>query len=596
MINLPEMTPTIVEFVKNNYEAADTPGEWTDGPCPEYDGPTDDKELIARMLASKSAAGILGYKATFKQLWEADPEALGRAFPDMTGDRAFDNSAADAALCSHLAFWTGKDCERIDRLFRQSALFRDKWDDRDGYYSNRTITRAVSQCQNVYSGQQRPAAAEPDGNTPVIEEMNKPHAVMMVGGKVRILTEFPDPKTGWKDFTLSTLADFETLYCNQTILDPEKPTKKISIAKFWISHPDRRQFKGIGFYPGIKTPPGWYNLYSGHAVDPIQGDWGLYWEFILNVIADGKQTIAVWILAWIARIIQDPGGERPGTAIVLRGGQGTGKGTFVNILGRLFGKHYIQLSDIAQVTGRFNFHFSSILLAFFDEAIWAGNKQAEGTIKRLITEPSIVVEKKGIDSISIDNYLNLIIASNNDWVVPAGMEERRFFVLDISNTRQQDHNYFKAIHNQMNNGGIEALLYYLVNMDISTINLRVFEKTEALFQQKYLSMSTVQQFWFDRLEEGALVPGNPRYPEDWPAIIYNDDLFNAYLLSTDSRRALNAKHFGRAFSKLCKNSGRTRPIDGGVRRYARTIPALEECRTEFEKLIGAKISWEENPC
>jgi hypothetical protein len=566
--------------------------EWTTGPCPEYNGPTDDAELIARMRDSKSARGILGAAASIRELLDADADALGRIFPDTAGDqgRAFDWSSADAALCSHLAFWTGKDCERMDRLVRQSGLFRDKWERED--YAQRTITRAVAQCQNVYK-QRGPDA---DAPAPVIEQMNKSHAMMMVGGKARILTEFTDPKTGYPDFTLSTVADFETLYCNQMMLDPDKPPKKISIGKFWLSHADRRQYKGIGFYPGIKTPPGWYNLYNGHAIEPIHGDWGLYWEFILNVIADGKQTIAVWILAWMARIIQDPGGERPGTAIVLRGGQGTGKGTFVNILGRLFGKHYIQLSDMAQVTGRFNFHFSSILLAFFDEAIWAGNKQAEGTIKRLITEPTIVVEKKGIDSISIDNYLNLIIASNNDWVVPAGMEERRFFVLDISDIRQQDHNYFKPIHNQMNNGGLEALLYYLLNMDISTINLRVFEKTEALFQQKYLSMSSVQKFWYDRLEEGVIVPDNPRYPEDWPAIIYNDDLFNAYLSSTDSRRALNAKQFGRSFLKLCKNSGRTRPIDGGVRRYARIIPALEECRTEFEKLIGAKISWEENPC
>ncbi|MCK4792227.1 MAG: hypothetical protein KAV87_51330 [Desulfobacteraceae bacterium] len=103
------------------------PENWTTAPVPEWDGPEDDKILISRMLKAKSARGILGGTATIKQLWEADEVALSKTFPDTAGDqgRAFDWSVADSALCSHLAFWTGKNCERINRLFRQSALVRD---------------------------------------------------------------------------------------------------------------------------------------------------------------------------------------------------------------------------------------------------------------------------------------------------------------------------------------------------------------------------------------------------------------------------------------------------------------------------------------
>ena len=47
---------------------------------------------------------------------------LSQKYPAFDGAGGFDHSSADAALMSHLAFWTGKDMPRMDRLFRRSAL------------------------------------------------------------------------------------------------------------------------------------------------------------------------------------------------------------------------------------------------------------------------------------------------------------------------------------------------------------------------------------------------------------------------------------------------------------------------------------------
>ncbi len=80
-------------------------------------------------------------------------------------------SEADAALCQMLAFWTGKDVARIDRLFRQSGLMRDKWDERHGEqtYGVLTITHAVERCAETYtptSVGSEPAATAPAHPTP----------------------------------------------------------------------------------------------------------------------------------------------------------------------------------------------------------------------------------------------------------------------------------------------------------------------------------------------------------------------------------------------------------------------------------------------
>ena len=93
-------------------------GEWTHEPVSEWNGPTDDDELIRKMLASRpSAAAAFGDGATVGDLWHGRDSVLAGAHPS-AGVEAFDHSAADMALMAHLAFWTGKDCARMDRLFR----------------------------------------------------------------------------------------------------------------------------------------------------------------------------------------------------------------------------------------------------------------------------------------------------------------------------------------------------------------------------------------------------------------------------------------------------------------------------------------------
>ncbi|MEH6358967.1 MAG: hypothetical protein V7745_08255, partial [Pseudomonadales bacterium] len=118
------------------------------GPRADWSGPVDDDELIRKMLHSKGASATFGNSATFKQLWEAD-RLLGQFYPDPEQGRQYDASMADGALLSHLAFWTGCDAIRMDRLFRRSGLMRVKWEKR-GDYRQRSITGVVARCKNVY--------------------------------------------------------------------------------------------------------------------------------------------------------------------------------------------------------------------------------------------------------------------------------------------------------------------------------------------------------------------------------------------------------------------------------------------------------------
>lgn len=68
-------------------------------------------------------------------------------------DYAGDDSRADLALCSLLAFWAGEDPDRIDRLFRRSKLYREKWERQD--YRDATIKRAIEACKGNFHSRTR---------------------------------------------------------------------------------------------------------------------------------------------------------------------------------------------------------------------------------------------------------------------------------------------------------------------------------------------------------------------------------------------------------------------------------------------------------
>lgn len=112
---------------------------------PEWRGPEDDDELIRRMLAARgSPAAILGNHVSLADLWAG---------------RAEHNSESDMALASHLAFWTGCDVERVERLMRRSGLARDKWNEHRTYLRDLTIKQACATTQNVYREPERASAA-----------------------------------------------------------------------------------------------------------------------------------------------------------------------------------------------------------------------------------------------------------------------------------------------------------------------------------------------------------------------------------------------------------------------------------------------------
>lgn len=116
------------------------PPEWTETFDPACTIVGTDEERIALALRSRSAGGTFGGRVTFRQLWEADADALARQWPGNTG--SYDASSVDQAFFNHLSFWFGNNCERMLTVAAQSKLVREKWNRPD--YIRSTILKACA--------------------------------------------------------------------------------------------------------------------------------------------------------------------------------------------------------------------------------------------------------------------------------------------------------------------------------------------------------------------------------------------------------------------------------------------------------------------
>ena len=108
--------------------------------------PLSDEEVLEK---ARSAGNHEDFTALWEGRWE---EKYGS------------QSEADMALCCTLAFWTARNKEQIDRLFRQSALMRDKWDKvhhaSGATYGEETLDKAIEATESVYN---------PDNDAPIFE-------------------------------------------------------------------------------------------------------------------------------------------------------------------------------------------------------------------------------------------------------------------------------------------------------------------------------------------------------------------------------------------------------------------------------------------
>ena len=458
-----------------------------------------------------------------------------------------------------------------------------------------------------------------------IERMNAHHALVLMGSRALIMREQSDGPVEDRVRYMSIDA-FCAYFKNQKVRKVGSTLDKatgqmvekvswVSIAPLWLASVLRRTYDGIEFFPdphnGAGTPK-YFNIWRGFAFAPSTDvpaerakKYTVFRDHLLTNICCGDRELADWVFAWFAHLVQKPR-ERIGTAIVLRGKMGVGKTVLGAVIGSLFPSHYFLVDDPRYLTGQFNAHMASCLLLQVDEGFWAGDKAAEGRLKGLVTADKQMIEAKGVDPIRLDNYVRLLFSSNNDWVVPAGMDERRFAVFDVGEFAKENHGYFRELYEQMDDGGREALLADLLAFDLGAAdapNVRMIPKTGALLEQKIRTLEAIPAWLFGRLVDGAQTRRKSRWEGTVPIRTLHNDYLHFSERRGDRRKASDIE-FGIALRKLLPDLTETRkkheveeigddgrPIVVIKRVRCYEFPDLAHCREAFAGAMRQPIDW-----
>jgi hypothetical protein len=438
----------------------------------------------------------------------------------------------------------------------------------------------------------------PPPSTPIwddaIAAINEQHAIIEnVGGKTVIASWEPSSLDLERLMVVFQSKDSFLLRYSNRFVPVEVPDGRggskwttARLGQWWLGHRNRRQYRGVTFRPGSpKVVNECLNLWQGWGVEPKAGDWNLIREHIEVVLAGGNREFADYIIRWIAWAIQNPAAQAE-VALVLIGEKGTGKGTLVRCLNRIFGAHAFQVTGREEVIGKFNGHLQDCVLFVADEAYWGGDKRCVGRLQGMITETTLPIERKGIDLVQVPNYLHVLMLAEPGWVIPAGRFERRYAALAVSNGRRGDRAYFKALHEQIHKGGAEAMMWDMQRMDLNGWHPRDIPETllknSALQEQQGLTLPPLEQWYVMLLHNGRLPGGLAKRP----CIALTTSLFDDVLDRVPRLRweltEVKLRDFlvdEKRIGIVCKKY-RSAAANGWI------FPPLDECRAAWERIYG----------
>jgi hypothetical protein len=178
-------------------------------------------------------------------------------------------------------------------------------------------------------------------------------------------------------------------------------------------------------------------------------------------------------------------------------------------------------------------------------------------------------------------------------------------VLKVSESRKADHEYWKALNAEIENGGVEAMMQDLLSLDLTDFNVRIRPNTNALLEQKLQSLGPIQRWWHDRLHSGSLANEfdhgaitNVNFsPEDtgWCDFIGTLDAIQGVINVSGGRfyKKPSAIDMARALKEMCPSAQQIQGTIDKKRKRGFILPNLAQARADFDAYIGGKVQWPE---
>jgi putative DNA primase/helicase len=266
----------------------------------------------------------------------------------------------------------------------------------------------------------------------------------------------------------------------------------------------------VGFDPAGTDARIKCNLWGGWPTTPKQGKCDLLLEVLEYLCQDepNRKEVYDWALKWLAYPIQHPGAKMR-TALVLHGPQGTGKNLFFEAVMAIYGE-YGRIIDQAAIEDKFNDWAGRKLFMIADEVVARQELfHIKNKLKGFVTGEWIRINPKNVAAHDEKNHVNLVFLSNEAQPLVLEKDDRRYAVIHTPEKMHAE--FYQAVRDEINEGGIAALHHYLLNLDLGDFDEHTKPPTtRAKDDLIELSMDSVGSFLLDwQREEVSNAPFCP---------------------------------------------------------------------------------------
>jgi Family of unknown function (DUF5906) len=374
------------------------------------------------------------------------------------------------------------------------------------------------------------------------------------------------------DGTLTYLAmdDFKLLLANIFVdvssQNQQSSRKLVAIDKFWLRHPYRRSCSKIVFEPSGQVGVDEYNLYRGLAVIPAAGfqKQRRLLRHIFRIICGRDKIKFKYLMKWLAWSVQNPHRHAEVMVVLMSNTEGSGKTTLGQVMLIIFGRrHGLLVDNKEQLLGNFNSHLETTCFVLGEEVLWAGDPRTADALKSRVTASTIPIDEKYRHRRQVPNRLHVMLTTNHPWAISAGVQARRYFVVEVSDEVAQDKSWFDPLYRDLEAGGIAEFLNLLLSLKLGNWHPREVPKTAELVEQQVLSAGSVEEWLLACADLESIVNADP-YSGNTPlACDYaTRTLYDAYCNYTRRRAGARVQPlvaFGKVLTKVLGPSRRLAP-------------------------------------
>lgn len=422
-------------------------------PDPAYTGGEwSDRELVERMLRSRPSVGAAFAGTPHPQdLWFADAGVLGAAYPDPQGERPFDHSSADAALLGHLAYWCGRDPQRMERVFSLSQLGqRDKWTRRPGY-RRRSVGWAVQTCARVYDRREPPPPGEDDAAPAALArpafadaeaqdrlfagwvyvrnshqmlapdgDLVKPESFRAALGGPKYLLKMPPERNREQKIAEELAGAPASMPRECKTFDPFEAFTRSQL-RAWP------QARDVCFRPAAAPneidDDGLVNTWRPPRVALVRGCVERFLRHAALLLPDERDRSI--LLTWLQSAARN-WGRKFQWALVLQGAEGNGKTLFLRCMRAALSERYVHMPQANEIAEKFNDWFVGKLFVGVEEIRVSERREALEILKTMVTNDRIEVRAMHRDKRMADNFANFMFLTNYKDAVPTNRSDRRY--------------------------------------------------------------------------------------------------------------------------------------------------------------------------